>query len=101
MRLSELKIPESAITQHIRQILRMRKILHWKQHQGLGSIKGVPDIVGVLPGGRALFIEVKTKTGRLSQEQQNFLENATEQGALAFMARSMEEADQKLKEAGY
>jgi len=48
--------------------------------------KGVADIIGVLPGGRALFIEVKSKGGRLSSEQSEFIKEVSNTGALAFMA---------------
>lgn len=51
--------------------------------------KGVADIIGVLPGGRALFIEAKTKTGKLSSEQVDFLQQAKSMGALAFEANDL------------
>ena len=55
-------------------------------------IRGVADISGILPGGRALFIEVKTKTGKLSAHQKLFLVTAMRHGAVAFVARSVNDA---------
>jgi hypothetical protein len=56
-----------------------------------GRIKGVPDILGVLPDGRLLAIEIKTGTGKLSPEQREFIRKAEIRGAIAFMARSLED----------
>jgi hypothetical protein len=53
--------------------------------------KGVPDIIGVWCR-RPLFIEVKTKVGRLSDDQKRFLEQASVHGAIAFVAREYEVA---------
>jgi hypothetical protein len=90
---------------------RIRGALHKIQHEeilpmvmagrtGAGA-KGLPDIVGVLPGGRALFIEVKKPEwcepspknpgklrqvqppGAASEEQRAFLQAAYRLGAAA------------------
>jgi len=53
---------------------------------------GSPDIHGMLRGGRALYIEVKTQTGRLTPEQQKFLALAKHHGAAAGVARSVNDA---------
>ncbi len=65
--------------------------------------KGMPDICGILPPqfgqpGRALFIEVKTPKGRVSEAQTIWLVKAVEQGALAFVARSLEDVIEALEE---
>lgn len=82
---------EKVITAQIRAYLRFKKIFHWKAWQGLGSEKGVPDILGVLPDGRALLIEVKAARGRVSPHQEKFIQAARATGALAFVARSVED----------
>lgn len=56
------------------------------------AIKGVSDIIGVIPGGRALFIEVKTKIGKVSPEQSKFLYDANNKGALTRVMRSVQDA---------
>lgn len=58
-----------------------------------GLPKGFSDLFGFrLTDGRAVFIEVKTATGRVRPEQQNFIEQMRSNGALAGIARSVEEA---------
>jgi hypothetical protein len=56
-----------------------------------GVPDGFPDLVGVLPGGRALFVEVKALRGKPSPDQINFLEQARNSGACAGVARSIED----------
>jgi hypothetical protein len=58
---------------------------------GKSPLKGLPDICGVHRDGRAIFIEVKTKTGELSAEQTYFIERATQRKAIVIVARSLEE----------
>jgi hypothetical protein len=53
--------------------------------------KGSPDIHGYLKDGRALYIEVKRPSGRVSPEQCAFLDGATKAGCVAFVARSVAE----------
>ncbi len=90
------KILEKDITAQIRAYLKFKGIFHYKAWQGLGSTKGLPDIVGVLPSGRALYIEVKTEKGRISDYQESFLSALQENNALAFIARSIEDVREKI-----
>lgn len=54
---------------------------------------GFSDLFGVRKSdGRAVFIEVKTASGRVSQFQYNFLEMMRKNGAIAGIARSPEQA---------
>lgn len=65
--------------------------------------KDWPDISGVLPGGRAIYIECKTLTGRASAGQLAMLEKLRKQGAIAVIARSGHEVHEllnKLKQEG-
>lgn len=58
-----------------------------------GLPKGFSDLFGFrLSDGRAVFIEVKSPTGKVRPEQQNFIEQMRSNGALAGIARSVEEA---------
>lgn len=59
-------------------------------------IKGVSDIIA-LKHGKAVFIEVKSKTGRPSQEQIVFMNNIKSVGGIAFIARSIEDVLNELK----
>lgn len=51
--------------------------------------KGVSDIIGVLPDGRALFIEVKSAKGKASEHQLAFIKEANDAGALAFVTSDL------------
>jgi len=58
-----------------------------------GVPKGFSDLFGVRRSdGRAVFIEVKTKSGRLSAEQKRFIEQMRKCGAVAGVCRSAEDA---------
>lgn len=56
---------------------------------GLGT--GSSDIVGILPGGRAICCECKTGRGELSAEQARFLRAVNAVGGLGFVARCVED----------
>ena len=86
---------EKQITIAIRQLLKTLGIFHWKVHQGLGCVPGVPDIIGIYQG-RMLGIEIKTERGTISDHQQRFLEAINREGGLAFAARSAEDVIDKL-----
>lgn len=93
-----------------------KKILQWLQFNGIfcwsnktqgtfdpkrkvfrtsTQLKGVPDILGVLPDGRFLGIEVKRPGGKVSDEQVDFMVRANLRGAFAFVAYSLEDAIEK------
>lgn len=55
------------------------------------QIKGVSDILGIYKG-KMICLEVKTKKGRLSPEQKQFLEEMQKLGAFTACVRSVPEA---------
>ena len=57
-----------------------------------GVPKGFPDLFGFRPDGRIFFIEVKNEVGKLRPEQKIFIEQMRKRGALAGVARSVEDA---------
>jgi hypothetical protein len=57
-----------------------------------------PDVTAVLPGGRAMFIECKTLTGKPTPGQLAMLELLRRQGAIAVIARSGHEIHELLTE---
>ena len=57
-----------------------------------GVPKGFSDLFGFRPDGKIFFIEVKNKTGKLRPEQKIFIEQMKKRGALAGVARSVEDA---------
>lgn len=58
---------------------------------GVGG-KGGSDIIGITSTGRFFAIEVKTKKGRASKEQLNYIDHVQKMGGLAGIARSPQEA---------
>jgi hypothetical protein len=104
--------PEKAIENVILHWLNISGFYAWK-NQSVGifdpvkkiyrrsnnpyHIKGVSDILGVLPDGRLLAIEVKSKTGKPSDEQISFITRINHHGGLAFVARSLSEVQEILR----
>lgn len=67
------------------------------RYTNFNTVKGFPDIHGLLLGGRAFYIEVKRPdAGRESEDQRAFLDKVLGGGAFAGVARSVEEAMQIL-----
>jgi len=64
------------------------------------SIKGFPDIHGMLKGGRAVYIEVKRPGGRVSEDQQDFIDKVSAHGAVAFIAYSVDDVIENFKRLG-
>lgn len=61
--------------------------------------KGIPDMWIGLPRGLYAWIEVKTKTGRVSPEQREFIKKIKDKiGGIAFVARSTDDLDKNLWE---
>lgn len=70
---------------------------------------GIPDILGVMPDGRMLAIELKrppagkraekTLWNMCSEDQQRFIEEASHRGAVCFVADSLETVRQKITDA--
>lgn len=57
-----------------------------------GLPKGHPDLYGFRSDGQIFYIEVKNEKGRVRLAQEKFIEVVKQRGALAGVARSLEEA---------
>jgi predicted NUDIX family NTP pyrophosphohydrolase len=112
-RLTRPEPSESAVLDAILQALAVHPAVggFWRQNTGAFAIgegrnrrfvrfgpKGSPDIHGYLNDGRALFVEVKRPSGRVSGDQKAFIERAVAHGAVAFVARSVDDVWDKLTE---
>ena len=104
---------------HLREVDTQRAILDWLRlngifafrnnqqgvplHDGSGRYRpsptrGVADIIGVIPGGRFLAVEVKTLHGkRPTPEQAAFIASVNEKGGLAIVARSIIDVEHALR----
>lgn len=56
------------------------------------GVRGIPDVIGIMPGGRMVAVEVKA-TGTLSPEQRAVLSKIEALGGLAVVVRSKDEID--------
>lgn len=63
------------------------------RHFDTGLPKGFSDLFGFRRSdGRIFFIEVKTPAGRVSPDQKHFIKQMRECGAIAGVARSVDDA---------
>jgi penicillin-binding protein-related factor A (putative recombinase) len=98
--------PEGLIEKQILNWLKMKNVFAWKT-KTVGTFdptkkvfrkpspfyrKGVSDIIALIEG-RLIAIEVKSKTGRVSQEQIEFLNQINARGGVGFIARSIEDVE--------
>jgi len=103
--------PESKVKNECLRYLEKRGFFVWNNPTGTVRIapdrwvhfgrKGSSDIIGVMPDGRFLAVEVKAMRGRLSSEQSAFLEKVRGLGGVAVLARSFSELDNALRREGY
>ena len=63
-----------------------------------GGSKGVSDLGATMPGGFALWIEVKKPGGKIGPGQQEFIDYQRSQGACAMIARSVDDVIEAIKE---
>jgi len=84
------KILEKDVTKSIRAYLKTIGIFHWKVWQGLGSKKGISDLIAI-DKGVSMFIEIKTPTGRLSPGQEEFLAEVNYHGCVGIVVRSVDD----------
>lgn len=88
-------------------IFRAHGILLWKQNREKAGrryaphfgFRGLPDLGGVLPGGRAIHVEVKRPGAKPTPAQVGAMQMLARQGAFVCLVRSVEEAQEKAKEA--
>lgn len=90
------KTPEGMLKASIRQLLDTVGIFHYNAWGGPMSAKGIPDLI-CCQNGRMIGIEVKTKTGKVSDDQIEFIRRINEAGGLAFIARSIDDVIETLQ----
>ena len=76
---------EKRLEQHLGQLLARHGALYYKFVSP--GRPGVPDRIAVLPGGRIVFIELKTDTGRLSRVQEVEQRRIMDRGAEVYVVR--------------
>lgn len=103
-----IKESESSIQRSILDFLAWQKIPAWRINtMGVplpkkpgrfrpSPNKGISDIVGVLPSGQILCIEVKGPKGKPTPAQEEFIETVSRMGGKAFIARSVDDVQREL-----
>jgi hypothetical protein len=95
---------EKAIVADIREYLvnEVGATCH-KHHGNAYSERGLPDLFGTLPGGRAFYIEVKRpgKLATLTPAQRLLLQQEAKNGAVAGYATSVEDVVDLLMQQGF
>ena len=86
---------EQDIQRTILIYLKEQCIFHWRNNSGKKGkytfgLKGSSDIIGILPNGRFLAIEVKYGKNKPSEDQVAFIKNINDNGGLAFVAYDLE-----------
>jgi len=87
----------------ILEYLAARRVFAWRNQahpvpgRTFTGLAGAPDIIGILPDGRFLGIEVKSETGRLSKFQREFQKRCELAGGVYIVARSVRDVERGLK----
>lgn len=108
LKLSRPEPTESAVQSGILKALGLHPAVAWHGRFNSGAsmvgegkaqrfvryhtAKGCSDILGQLKDGRFLAIEVKRLSGKVTPDQAAFLAKVQQNGGVAFVARSVEEA---------
>lgn len=87
---------ESEIQAAVRDWLRWHKWLVIRNHQTLGSHKGLADLTAI-KDGRVLWIEVKRPGGGLRPDQERFRDEILAHGGEYLIAWSVEDVERYLK----
>jgi len=90
-------LSEADITRKIQKYLKDKGVFHFKQWQGPLSVAGLPDILGILPGGRFFGIEVKAGRNTTTRMQERFIDKINTAGGLAFVARSVDDVMEHIR----
>lgn len=80
---------ETDIRRQIQEYLGIYRIKVWRNVQGLGCFRGLPDLEGVYKR-QHFYIEVKSKKGKLSKYQVTFKEMVEQEGEPVMVCNSFE-----------
>jgi hypothetical protein len=104
--------PEAVMLRQVLDLLHLRGIFAWRNHttgiwdptrrrfRANAGLRGVADVLGVLPGGRFLAVECKGPRGRLTEEQVAFLDNVVKAGGVALVVKDVKELERELDALG-
>ena len=87
---------ETLIRNGIKEYLQYSGFFVWIEYQSQFSYKGVSDLIAT-KDGKTLFIEVKTETGKQSDDQIKFQKDIEDHGGTYLLVRSIDEVDAFVK----
>ena len=90
-------LSETQIKQQIKGFLGLFGVWNWHNFQGPLSYLGLPDREGIYKG-KHFYIEVKSKKGKLSFEQEKFKAKAEARGEKVFVPHSFDEFEEEWNE---
>ena len=74
----------------VKDYLNIKGWFHFHILQGVGSFKGIPDIIAIKQG-RVLFLEIKRPKGNQSEYQRQFQIFIESHGGEYYVVRSLED----------
>ena len=86
----KLELTEREILRQVRDYLRVKGWFVYRNHQSLGSHKGLADLTAI-KGSHAIWIEIKKSKAELSKHQELFANDIREHGGLYLTIHSLEE----------
>jgi len=99
--------PETALVRACLEILRLHRVMAWRQNSGFlknqrGQLipmgpAGAADITGILPDGRRLEVEVKRLGNHPTDAQWRFLRAIETNRGIALVVYSAEQLDHELR----
>lgn len=99
--------PENEVKNACLRWLKDRGIFAWRNNTGMAWIGNHPirfglpgsgDILGLLPDGKFLSIECKSKTGKQSGVQKRFQENIEQNNGVYVLAYSVKDVEEALNQ---
>lgn len=94
---------ENGLTKSILAYLAYNGVFAWRQNNGgvydpmrkqyraNSSMAGVPDIIGIMPDGRFIGIEVKSPKGKQSEYQKAFEAKCKDKQGIYIVAKTMDD----------
>lgn len=70
---------------------KARNRIEGAKFKAIGVVRGVSDLIYVLPQGRSLYVEMKTSTGRQSKDQEEWQAKVQARGHIYLICRSLAE----------
>lgn len=98
--------PENEVKNACLRWLKDRDIYAWRNNTGMVwsgnhpirfGLVGSADIIGLLPDGRFLAVECKSKTGKQSDVQKRFQENIEQNHGVYVLAYGVEDLEEALQ----